>query len=1028
MKKIGKRFVALAIVFISMMSFLPIRFGSNGQAVNAITTQIQVSGTPAENNAGPVKIINGEYATDERYNDFTLSVDYKIKSKTVAEIPIGQSGVIEQEVIITKIDGIQLEAPPDLDNVTDPNQADTLVNEVLKKNNDKLDAIGVKINRGTEVITDKNGNKRIGIKITGLPFGVNIIEYRIRERMTVNEGEKDTSSNDPNAKKSKFVDKSSEYYPSKSGSDTVVIQHANKFVQNKINPMTFNSYIGEKNKYDETSKTNKPPFLYSQTGIADANSPLRYNFDVSDAVSTLQYIMQFDPNVVPINSDTKVYKNGVMAGDITINNGAISGFLTDLGASDLIVVKLASNGEYVSKSYSIQLKYNTINADKDYTLRDAGIKKLYYEADNSIEAYIGKKFEVKVENGIPNYMGTINIDKRAQMISMIPSLAAQSNIAFKLRNYYDNGKIENARIVNGQINPYVDFNKGSSNQLQLEIYEGKDGNIKDGTSPLAIYKFDVKFIDNQEETPVNLVIGDDDKNGIEDGYSYLTQPGRTDFGEKIPFNTSRRTYNLNFKDEFKDKQDVTINLTSPNTKYKDNTTRREYIKVWGGTSSQSDIVTEISATPKSPIANIDISNYKKIIVQAYYDQVYYKIDPITKNETDEIDETKTKAYALGEKYTFYIAKNPDKDDPSVTKSNDASLSNISAAKGIIKSTDGTSGFSKTKNNYTVQVPKIDTSLALTVTASNNKVKDITAVVTETGDEYGLTSGEPFEFPLNAAGTTSIKMTITAEDGVTTKTYNVVIKNDTRSASALLKNVITDNGDFTFDPEKDTNKIRVNQAINKIKISPVPEQANSKITVNGTKYTGTPITIDLIGKQRTDMEITVTSEDGSASKTYNFEIYRTDSSIDNNEDDKSGDIFYDEIDDAWVDTSKYEEWGSIDGKELYFDKKGRQVKNQWVNTKGVWYFLDSKGYKSKGWRKEVGGKTYFLDSSTGALKTGWLNQNNKWYYLGLNGVMQKGWLYLNGHWYYFTPDGEMITNQSMYIDDGIYNFASDGVMY
>lgn len=40
-----------------------------------------------------------------------------------------------------------------------------------------------------------------------------------------------------------------------------------------------------------------------------------------------------------------------------------------------------------------------------------------------------------------------------------------------------------------------------------------------------------------------------------------------------------------------------------------------------------------------------------------------------------------------------------------------------------------------------------------------------------------------------------------------------------------------------------------------------------------------------------------------------------------------------------------------------------------SIKGVQYYLDSKGYKSKGWRKEVGGKTYYLDPNTGALKTG-----------------------------------------------------------
>ena len=84
-----------------------------------------------------------------------------------------------------------------------------------------------------------------------------------------------------------------------------------------------------------------------------------------------------------------------------------------------------------------------------------------------------------------------------------------------------------------------------------------------------------------------------------------------------------------------------------------------------------------------------------------------------------------------------------------TTSSDASLSNIKASNGTIKSTDGTSGFSSDKTNYTVTVPKIDTSSGITVTAANSKVKDITATIDETGDEYDLVSGESFEFPLNS---------------------------------------------------------------------------------------------------------------------------------------------------------------------------------------------------------------------------------------------------------------------------------------
>lgn len=1003
MKKIGKRFVALSIVFASIISFLPMQIGSNGKAANAMTTQIQVSGTPVES-GGTVNVVNGEYATDNRFSDFTLSVDYKIKTKTVTDIPIGQIGVIQQEVIVTNIDGIELNGA------------------TLAENNKKLEAIGAKIGDGTQLITDKSNNKKMGITITGLPYGVNIIKYRIREKTTTNVGKQDPANpTDPKAKVPDFIDNDDEYYPSKSGSDEIVIQHANKFLQGKIKPMLFDSYLVKtKDEYDKNTalKDNKYPFLFQEEGVADPNCPLRYNFAISDAVMTLKYSMTFNGLSI---GNASILKNGVVDNNINkTGDSVISGFLTNLTSSDLIVAKILDTGENVVKSYSIQLKYKTIEASKDYTLRDAGIKKLYFDADDTVEAYVDKQFTVLTENNVTTYKGKIHIDKRAQMISISPKIGlgdvTTGNVAYKLSNHYNSASaVESSRIINGQSTPYVDFNKGTSNQLWVEVYEGSAGNIKEGTSPLAIYKLDVVPI-GSESSEVKFSVGSD---------SYLTQPGRTGVDNKIDFTASRRTYDLHFYDEDTTKatNNISIVLDTPKTYQRDGFTRREYLKAWGGTSTQSDNVTEIPDLGKNPDINVDITKYKKIIVQAYYDQIIYEKDAAGK-ETPKITQ-----YPLGEKYTFYIAKNPDQStDDGNAKSSEAALSNISAANGTIKSTEGSTGFSSSRTNYMVTVPKVDTSASITVTTVNSNVSDITATIGETGDEYGLVSGQPFDFPLNTNGSTNIKIVVTAEDKVTQKTYNLTIDNDIRSASALLKNVLTDKGDFTFDSEKNPNKIRVDQSVNTLKVSPVAEDSKSRIVVNGINYAGLPITIDLKGTQKTNMVIKVTSENGSATKTYNFEIYRTDSAIDTKENDYEGDLFFDEIDDCWVDLSKYEEWGTVDGKAVYFNNKGRQVKEQWIKTKGVLYYLDSKGYKATGWRKEVGGKTYFLDPSTGAIKTGWLNQNNKWYYLGLNGVMQKGWLNLNGHWYYFTPEGEMIINQSMYIDDGTYRFGGDGIMY
>ena len=59
-----------------------------------------------------------------------------------------------------------------------------------------------------------------------------------------------------------------------------------------------------------------------------------------------------------------------------------------------------------------------------------------------------------------------------------------------------------------------------------------------------------------------------------------------------------------------------------------------------------------------------------------------------------------------------------------------------------------------------------------------------------------------------------------------------------------------------------------------------------------------------------------------------------------------------------------------------------------------------------------------------MRTGWLKQNNKWYYLNGNGAMQIGWKKIDGKWYYFLSDGVMGT--SMTTPDG-YRIGADGVM-
>lgn len=78
------------------------------------------------------------------------------------------------------------------------------------------------------------------------------------------------------------------------------------------------------------------------------------------------------------------------------------------------------------------------------------------------------------------------------------------------------------------------------------------------------------------------------------------------------------------------------------------------------------------------------------------------------------------------------------------------------------------------------------------------------------------------------------------------------------------------------------------------------------------------------------------------------------------------------------------WVKTNTGWTYYNASGSQIKGQWVNDGGVWYYIKADGVMATGWVKD-GANWYYLQSS-GAMKTGWLNNNGTWYYLNASGVM------------------------------------------
>ena len=116
-----------------------------------------------------------------------------------------------------------------------------------------------------------------------------------------------------------------------------------------------------------------------------------------------------------------------------------------------------------------------------------------------------------------------------------------------------------------------------------------------------------------------------------------------------------------------------------------------------------------------------------------------------------------------------------------------------------------------------------------------------------------------------------------------------------------------------------------------------------------------------------------------------------------------------------------------GKHYRFRKtNGKYLKKRWFKTPtGKISYVDSKGYRVKGWVK-YRGHTYYL-SKKGALRTGWVKKGKKYYYFSKkNGRRRgRGWLKVGGQKYYLDSDGSRVTGE-VWIGDKGYYFRKNGV--
>lgn len=125
-----------------------------------------------------------------------------------------------------------------------------------------------------------------------------------------------------------------------------------------------------------------------------------------------------------------------------------------------------------------------------------------------------------------------------------------------------------------------------------------------------------------------------------------------------------------------------------------------------------------------------------------------------------------------------------------------------------------------------------------------------------------------------------------------------------------------------------------------------------------------------------------------------------------------------------DGENYWYWGNGDGT----------VKTeQWIKDNGKWYYAGEYGELVHSGVIEIGNKPYLFNTNGAMIeKKGWINfkaYNGNFYWSYGNGdgtIKTEQWIKDNGKWYYVDYYGEMLKDQSSYIDGKEYIFDSNGV--
>ncbi|MDR1583125.1 MAG: cadherin-like beta sandwich domain-containing protein [Prevotellaceae bacterium] len=173
------------------------------------------------------------------------------------------------------------------------------------------------------------------------------------------------------------------------------------------------------------------------------------------------------------------------------------------------------------------------------------------------------------------------------------------------------------------------------------------------------------------------------------------------------------------------------------------------------------------------------------------------------------------------------------------------MSSDATLKSLIVSS-GSLSFDANTTNYTVNVGNDVTSINITGTANNTAARvtgNVTGKALDIGDNV-------------------ITITVTAEDGTTTKAYTVTIVR-VASSDASLKSLTVSSGTLSFDANTTDYTVNVSNEVTNIDVTGTANHVNATVTGN--------IAGKVLNTGNNEIKITVTAEDGVTTKTYTVTV-------------------------------------------------------------------------------------------------------------------------------------------------------------